>query len=437
MERDTAFIKSKSLKILNLINLLDYCDDLQNVPADEEDMEMEKCQLLYDIELAHAQITNKNATYGDTVGVHANGSDSSGYVENPMDSITEEDFESTYGFRKQTVLNIFNDIAYGWTNRTQRGCPKSPMHSLLVTMNYLVNGTLAATTTSNCPPPMSQSTFSRTLAKVTELIAEMRSRFIKLPTRKHEQESIKRKFKIASDFPLVVGCIGSTHIAIRTPSKMIWDDYLNEDGYHSYRFSAICGPELEFYEVTSRWPGASNENNIFHLSEFNQLLETNGGTSVALANNRYACTDYVMTPVENANTVSSLRYNEAHVATYNFPQAVALLKRRFQCLRTVLKFKDGGCDTNAKLLLMFSCLSHLWLFPFFFSFADTIQSIIVACAVLHNIAIAGDEPMPALNIEIEPIRCVSSNRAAAQPLRNGRGSSISSRESFILEHFSD
>lgn len=71
---------------------------------------------------------------------------------------------------------------------------------------------------------------------------------------------------------------------------------------------------------------------------------------------------------------------------------------------------------------------------FSFPFTETIQSIIIACAVLHNIAIAGDEPMPPLNNEIEPIRCVST-RIAPPPAQNVRG--ISSRHCFILEHFSN
>lgn len=343
MARDTRETTSKSLAVLELVDLIDYCDDLQNAPSDEEAAELEKCQfLLYGLENGRIAANQTEDTYDtseESNKVRLSPEEVLSYVENPLESISNADFESMYGFRKQSVLNILNGIAYGWTNQTQRGCPKSPIHSVLITLNFLVHGNLTSAT-SVCPR-VSQPTLSRILAKVTGLLAEMRSRFIKLPTTKHELELIQRKFELTSGFPSVIGCVGSTHIAIRTPSKTVCDDYLNEDGYHSYRFSAICGPKMEFYEVSSRWPGASNENNIFHLSEFNQLLETNG-TSVALANNRYACTNYVMTPIENANSAPVARYCEAHAATYNFPEAVALLKRRFQCLRTILKFKDGN-----------------------------------------------------------------------------------------------
>lgn len=339
MARNAKCVKSKTLAILELINFIDYCDDLQNITADEQDEAIEKCQSLYDVENVR---TDSNRFRGiDSTSIF---DDSHEVLTNRNDyfsSIPDAVFESTYGFRKQSVIHILNDIAYGWTNRTQRGCPKSPLHSLLITLNYLMNGTLTSAT-STCPP-VSQSTLSRILAKVTGLLAEMRSRFIKLPTSKQEQLSIKRTFEIINGFPLVLGCVGSTHIGIRTPSKTVCDDYLNESGYHSYRFLAICGPKMEFYEVTSRWPGASNENNIFRLSEFNQMLETNG-TSIALANNRYITTDYVMTPAENVNTMPASHFNEAHAATYNFPQAMTLFKRRFQCLQTILKFKDGKYD---------------------------------------------------------------------------------------------
>lgn len=157
-------------------------------------------------------------------------------------------------------------------------------------------------------------------------------------------------------------------IAIKTPSKSVVDDYLNEDNYYSFRLFACTGPNLEFYEIITRWPGASHENKIFNLSEMYQRFEfTTKMDGVLLANERYSCTNFVMTPIEVANepnqTLDSKyrRYNAAHRKTYSFFEAIKLLKGRFRCLQNVLACQDGeftnkNYSLNAFFLVFNMCL---------------------------------------------------------------------------------
>lgn len=264
-------------------------------------------------------------------------------AENPLEHHNNNEFHSIYGFRKETVNDIYHMIDYGFNQKTRRGNPKNSMQSLLLTLRFLKTGTFATNNTEF----ISQSTTSRISKKITGLLAELRSRFIKIPEAS-SSKAIAEKFRELGGFPDVFACIGSTHIAIKTPSKSVADDYLNEDNYYSFRLFGCSGPNLEFYEIISRWPGASHENKIFNLSEMYQRFEfTTKMDGVLLANERYSCTNFVMTPIEvcgesnHDNLDKYQRYNEAHKKTYTFCDAVEVLKGRFRCLQNVLAVHDG------------------------------------------------------------------------------------------------
>lgn len=81
---------------------------------------------------------------------------------------------------------------------------------------------------------VSQPTISRIIKKVTSLLAELKLRFVKIPD-KAEFKKISSKFLNNGQFPEVFGCIGSTHIPIKSPGKSICDGYFNENGFYSFR----------------------------------------------------------------------------------------------------------------------------------------------------------------------------------------------------------
>lgn len=259
----------------------------------------------------------------------------------PSSKSSENEFPLKYGFSKESVHEIYRMIEYGFKKESRRGNPKSPMYSLLLTLQFLTTGSMDYHTDAESA---SQSTVSRILKKVTGLLAELKPRFIKIPEiNKYKQNA--HKFEQIAGFPNVFACIGSSHIAIKTPIKSVADDYLNEDGFYSFRLFACTGPNLEFFEIITRWPGASHENKIFNLSEMFQRFEFSGKMDgVLLANERYSCTNYVMTPVEAPKNLNENRYNAAHKKTYNFLDAIRLLKSRFKCLQNVLAFQDGKTD---------------------------------------------------------------------------------------------
>lgn len=64
---------------------------------------------------------------------------------------------------------------------------------------------------------MDQSTVSRIVKKVSEAIAGLRNRFIKMPATEQERITCKNNFYQIARFPRVIGCVDGTHIKIQSP----------------------------------------------------------------------------------------------------------------------------------------------------------------------------------------------------------------------------
>lgn len=66
---------------------------------------------------------------------------------------------------------------------------------------------------------MDQSTVSRIIKKVSEAIAGLRARFIRMPVTEQERITCQNNFYQIARFPRVIGCVDGTHIAIQSPGE--------------------------------------------------------------------------------------------------------------------------------------------------------------------------------------------------------------------------
>uniref|UniRef100_A0A8D8RJB0 Nuclease HARBI1 n=1 Tax=Cacopsylla melanoneura TaxID=428564 RepID=A0A8D8RJB0_9HEMI len=70
------------------------------------------------------------------------------------------------------------------------------------------------------------------------------------------------RLRIAADFlrkggfPSVGGCVDGTMVNIDSPSQHE-EQYVNRHGNHALNVMAICGPNLQIYAASSRWPAGS------------------------------------------------------------------------------------------------------------------------------------------------------------------------------------
>lgn len=136
----------------------------------------------------------------------------------------------------------------------------------------------------------------------------------------------------------------------------------------------VCDARLKIRNVIARWPGSVHDSTIFNDSPLCAQLERGDfGTGVILGDSGYPCRPYLLTPLLHTRTAAEEAYNRAQISTRNpIERLFGVLKRRFPCLQIGMGLK-----------------------------IKNIPPIIVACAVLHNIALLqsdafmeDDDPLP-------------------------------------------
>lgn len=186
--------------------------------------------------------------------------------------------------------------------------------------------------------------------------------------------------------------------------------FRNRKRYFSINVQVVAGPKLEIMDIVARWPGREHDSTIFNNSTIKQKFERNILGGFLLGDSGYPCLRYLMTPLQNPQTEEERRYNASQIRTRNVVERLfGLWKKRFQCLTRTLHNSVGNVCT-----------------------------IIVACAVLHNIALArdvvgeeeeggGGAPFGRHNLPVPVLPL------AAPEYGNGNG--FANRRNIIAQHF--
>lgn len=110
----------------------------------------------------------------------------------------------------------------------------------------------------------------------------------------------------------------------------------------------------------ARWPGSSHDAHIFNNSRIKGKFDSGElGQGILLGDSAYPLNNYLLTPIARPRTAAEELYNRSHINTRTVVERTfGIWKRRFPILSTGIRCKI----TRA-------------------------QQIIVATAVLHNIAV--------------------------------------------------
>lgn len=127
----------------------------------------------------------------------------------------------------------------------------------------------------------------------------------------------------------------------------------------------VCDSNLKFTNLVVNWPGSAHDYRIFRESRIATRLETGNYRGFLLGDNGYGCLPYLLTPFLPPGTDKERRYNAPHIRTRNLTERTfGILKRRFAALSTPIRTK-----------------------------LTNIKNIILACAVLHNLAVMNRLPL--------------------------------------------
>ena len=227
---------------------------------------------------------------------------------------------------------------------------------------------------------MSQPTVSKVLDAFLHAIFKKANLFIQMPVTAGQQQQTKYDFYEVAGFPGVLGCIDCTHIPIRAPSLPEDEySYINRKQFHSINVQAVCNVNMEFTNVTARWPGGHHDSFILGLSSVGRWFESDSlHEGWLLGDSGYALKSWLLTPFPNPEGGPQRCFN------VSLKKTRTLIERTFGILKSRWRILDHSGD-------------YLCYTP------KKVAYITVACCILHNICGRNGNPLPPNEPSIAPL----------------------------------
>ena len=97
--------------------------------------------------------------------------------------------------------------------------------------------------------------------------------FMKFPFSKDEMKAAASKFELKFQILQVIGCVDSTHIAIKMPTENPHDYFCYKMKY-SLNCQAICDENGLFINVEVRWPGSVHDARVYSNCQVNKMFQS-------------------------------------------------------------------------------------------------------------------------------------------------------------------
>uniref|UniRef100_A0AAZ1Y5I9 Putative nuclease HARBI1 n=1 Tax=Oreochromis aureus TaxID=47969 RepID=A0AAZ1Y5I9_OREAU len=302
-------------------------------------------------------------------------------LRNRQDPLAQRDsvLIERYRFSREGIIYITTLLDPYVKSSTRRSRALTTAQTVCIALRFFASGTFlyAVGDAEN----IGKSAVCRAIRKVYLALKQFLGVFVVFPSHVRPQV-VKQGFFAIAGFPNVIGAIDCTHIAIEAPPGPNEGDFVNRKGVHSINVQVMCSHIL----TSLRW-----------CSGLSFLHYTGAYDGILLGDRGYACRQYFLTPFPDPNPGPQTRYNAALARTRaRIEMTFGQLKERFQCLKGLRVAPDRACD------------------------------IIVACAVLHNIATIRKERAPV--VEVQPVDDL-------QPVHLDQPSGRAARDRIVQNNF--
>ncbi|KAJ4427679.1 hypothetical protein ANN_25328 [Periplaneta americana] len=273
-------------------------------------------------------------------------------------------FRNRYRFTKENARKVIELVRPNlYESEDNRGLSISIETQVLTALRYYARSGYQDNTADL--HNISQASVSRIITNVSVAIAGLAPRYVRFP-REEKRMTTARKFYDIARFPQVIGAIDGTHIPITNPGGELAQIYINRKGWYSLNVQVISDASFQILDIVARWRGSAHDSRIFNESRIKERFEQHEfGRFILLGDSGYGVHKYLLTPLRNPETRQERVYNTCHKKTRNVVErCFGCWKGRFRCLTKNIGTRLG-----------------------------TAKNIIVACAVLHNLAVIWKEEM--------------------------------------------
>ncbi|XP_071652349.1 putative nuclease HARBI1 isoform X1 [Temnothorax longispinosus] len=284
---------------------------------------------------------------------------------NYLEELDDIEFIMRFRISKRSVLSVLQHIREELEFATNKNKAISPMIQLLLTLRVYATGSFLIS--AGDFSGVSTTSAHYIVHRVSRAIARLRPLYIHFPNTEEEIRKEQQQFYKIARFPRVIGCIDCTHIRVQSFGGEDAELFRNRKGYFSINTQATCNSNLQITDIVARWQGSVHDSTIFNNSRLRANFENAAyGNGFLLGDSAYPSKRYLLTPLITPQTAAERLYNESHIRTRNIIERLfGVWKRRFPILALGMRY-------------------HL----------QRVMPIIIATAVLHNIARQNNDPQP-------------------------------------------
>lgn len=250
--------------------------------------------------------------------------------------------------------------------------------SLLITLWYLSNKTSFREVALQFR--LSMSAVHKIFYKTLDHICQLADKIIKWPS---DLEVTEREFFEIAGFKGAVGAIDATHIQIRPPVEQ-QRSYIDRTMTHSQVLLAVCDARMQFTHISTGFPGSIHDQRCLDLS---QKLSA-GITSPP--NEYFPRHEYHLVGDTGFKLEATLMipYKDYGNLTHNQITYNKKISKTRVIIENAFAFLKGR----------FRCLNHLEVD------LDKVTPIIVACCIVHNVALMFPDILSVTEISTDDIQ---------------------------------
>ncbi|KAJ8913907.1 hypothetical protein NQ315_005704 [Exocentrus adspersus] len=297
--------------------------------------------------------------------------------QDPFEILNERMFIKVFRFSKQLVRDLLQ-ILDPYIQGPSRDSALDKQAKVLVALNFFGNGCYQTNIGLNEFCGVSQSSVSRCIKEIANALNEQAifNTWIHFPRNRREMDTIRLRFYDKYGLPGVIGAIDCTHVAIFPPSQNdeVYPEhiYVNRKNYHSLNVQLVCDDQLRITNINARFPGSTHDAYIWSHSNVSEAVSNfnrQNPSYYLIGDSGYPLRPWLQTPIRDPPPgTPEYAYNTSFKrARSTVERCNGLLKMRFRCLlkHRVLHYAPSMCS-----------------------------KIINSCAVLHNMCLAANIPIP-------------------------------------------
>lgn len=260
--------------------------------------------------------------------------------ENPY-SMNEEDFRGYFRFTPVLAIKLIEELEEVYARNKGPSTDSDEGYKIpfdikvLVALNFYATGSYQ--NEIRCIGEMSQSSVSKCIEEITDLLNILIFKYIKFPKTEDERKYISNEFA-KKGIGGIIGLIDGTQVAICGLKKNVEMAYVNRKGFHSINVQIISDHKHLLLNVNARYPGSVHDSYIWGASGIYAMLANEFSTADRqkfwlLGDEGYPLMPFLITVSNEGNTEQHKEFYRRHkIIRSHVERTIGILKNRFRCI---------------------------------------------------------------------------------------------------------